>query len=88
MQSGLGIWAIPVPELTALRAVMSVSVRFVSTCRPSNLCAPRHELVHGVGSGGGWASVGAAGADLHSAPPLHSLSTNPSLPFLCSNPSF
>lgn len=48
------------PELTALRAVMSVSVWFVNTCHPSNLCA--RELMHGVVPGGGvgegWALVG------------------------------
>lgn len=48
------------PELTALCAVMSVSVWFVSTCNPSNLCG--RELVHGVvpegGVGEGWALEG------------------------------
>lgn len=84
MRSGLGIWALPVPELTALRAVTSVSVRFVSICRPSNLCAPEHELVHvwALGVGEGRAPVGAAGADPDSATPLHSLSTSPSPPSL------
>lgn len=42
---------VPVPELTALRAVMSVSVRCVSICHPSNPCAPEHE--HRVFPGGG-----------------------------------
>lgn len=88
--------SLPVPELTALRAVITVPGWFVSTCPPSNPCAPpltcKPEPVHRVVSGGGdgvrGGHGGAAGVDLDSATPLHSRSTSPFLPFLYSHLGF